>query len=474
MTHAALHSILQCAGVAPDLADNVKFVGQDPVFPTPYRIGAADAASLAAVGLALADLRTRHGAQPARVEIDVRAAAASLRSSVYVQIDGKPGRAPLKSVHGFYPAAAGRWNYFHCNQPPHLRALLRVLGVPAERERVADVVSRWDAFELENAVNEAGGCAPAVRTPDEWRALPNTDAVAREPLIEIVRFADSPPMPVPPADRPLRGIRALDLTRVLAGPTCGRLLAEYGAEVLKITCERYPDAPDMELDTGYGKRTAMLDIASPAGRKRLESLLSECDVFCQAYRLGALDALGFSRERVAALRPGIVYASLNAFGFTGPWRGRRGFDTVVQSASGMAYVSGRGKEPRLMPVSSLDYVTGYLLTFGVLVALTRRAEQGGSYAVNVSLARTSEWISSMGLLDTPVVDAASPELASDELARWLIDVQIPHGRLTRLRPIIRFSDGALEELPVWRTPPATDASWAHVRHQSVAHHARDL
>lgn len=460
MINAALQSIFESCHLAAPPVDRVRFVGADPVFPTPFRVGTAGAAALGALGLAVTSLREPRDHHRPGVEVDVRAAAASLRSINYVQFNGKRAREPLGPIHGFYPVAGGRWIYAHCNQPLHLAALLRVLGVRGERARVAEALSHCNAFDLEQAVDVEGGCAPVVRTPDEWRALANTAALATEPLIEIRKIGESAPIAPTGADRPLSGVRVLDLTRVLAGPTSARLFAEYGADVLKITCERYPDLGYMELDTGYGKRTATLDIATPADRNTFESLIRNCDVFCQAYRLEAMARLGFSQERVAALRPGIIYASLNAFGFSGSWRGRRGFDTVVQSASGMAYLSGDGNEPRLMPVSSLDYVTGYLLGFGVIVALKRRAEEGGSYCVNVSLARTREWIVEMGTIDREQIRATPAELTPDELAHWLIDVPTPCGRITRLRPLIRFSDGAFQDLPIWHLADHAGATWS--------------
>ena len=447
MIEAALQSILQCGGMADDLARSVSFTGADPVLRTPYRVGTAGAAALGALGLAMADLREAQTGRRPGVAIDVRGAAAALRGSSYVRIDGKVP-PPRSVMTGFYPAADGRWNYFHCNHPPHQAALLRVLGVPADKAKIAEVARRWNAFELEQAVDMAGGCAPAVRTPGEWRALPNTPVLAAEPLMHLYKIADSDPVPLPKAmegTRPLFGLRVLDLTRVLAGPTCARLLSEAGADVLKITCDAHPDTPALELDTGYGKRPAILDIRSAAGREQFKTLAEGCDIFSQAYRAGVMGRLGFSREEVAALRPGIVYVSLNAFGHTGPWRERRGFDT------------GRGKDPQLMPVSSLDYLAGYLMAYGALVALKRRATEGGSYAVNVSLARCSEWLSGMGLMDIDYEDSALAELK--EIGKWLIDVDTPNGRLTRLRPIIHYSEAQLNELPAWRARGAAGAVW---------------
>ncbi len=462
MIQAELQSILRCGGMHDELAGAVDFTGADPVLRTPYRVGTAGAAALGALGLAMADLREMQTGKRPGVAIDVRAAAAALRGSSYIRIDGKVP-TPRSAMTGFYPVAGGRWNYFHCNHPPHQAALLRVLGVSADgvdKAKVAEAAKRWNSFELEQAVDVAGGCAPSVRTPEEWRALANTPFLAAEPLVHVYKIADSDPVPLPKAlegTSPLSGLRVLDLTRVLAGPTCARLLSEAGADVLKITCDAHPDTPALELDTGYGKRPAVLDIRSAAGREQFRSLVQGCDIFSQAYRAGVMGRLGFSREEVAALRPGIIYVSLNAFGHTGPWRERRGFDTVVQAAAGMSHVSGRGQAPQLMPVSSLDYLAGYLMAYGALVALKRRAVEGGSYAVNVSLARCSEWLSGMGLMDIDYDDPALAELK--EINDWLVEVDTPDGRLKRLRPIIRYSESWLNELPAWRVRSAPGAHW---------------
>lgn len=443
----ALREVLRSAGCDENQAESIDWGGNDPVYRSQYKAVTGGAAALGAMGCAMADLREiQIGCRP-KVLLEAPAVAASMRSSRYVLVDGKPAYRP-PVMTGFFRADGERWNYFHCNHPPHQAALLQVLKVTADRARVADAARRWNAFALEDAVNAAGGLAPVVRTPSEWNALPNTRSLALEPLIEIRKIADSPPIPVPKGlIRPLTGLRVLDFTRVLAGPTCGRLLAESGADVLKITCERHPDYDAMEWDTGYGKRTAILDIASPTGRARLMDLLSTCDVFSQAYRPGALRRLGFGVDDLSALRPGIVCVNLTAFGYTGDWRARRGFDTVVQAASGMAHISGDRSGPEFMPVSALDYIAGYLMTFGTLVALRRRHEVGGSYAVNVSLARCAQWLISLGLHD--LTKAMTGEEEIDNLADWLVEVPSPLGRLRRLRPIVRYSENALNELPAW-------------------------
>jgi len=461
MIQPMLQEILRLGGMPVSLADHAHFTGGDPVFQTPFRIAVTGAAALGAVGLMLAQLRELQSGARSDVLVDARSAAVSMRSTYYILVDGKPGRNPPESVGGFYRTASGRMIYFHCNFPWHQEAILRVLKVPADCAKVAEAVSRWDCFELEAAVEEAGACAPVVRTREEWAALPNTATLAREPLVEIRKIGDSKPMALAPEGRPLSGMRVLDFTRVIAGPSCCRLLAEYGADVLKIGSKRRPDSAANETDTAYGKRKAILDLRSPDGRAQLDELVRRCDVFCQAYRRGAMSGLGFSPERVAELRPGIVYTSLTAFGYTGPWAGHRGFDTVVQPASGMAMLQGGSLDtPELTPVSALDYLAGYLMTFGTLVALKRRAEFGGSYSVNVSLARVCEWLLSQGLIPADQVKATPKDLRGDELAPMLVTVPSPLGQLTRMRPVIRFSDGAYSDLPPWRAFHVPRAVWS--------------
>lgn len=455
----ALQEVLRGVGLPESRADDVRFTGVDPVYRTQYKVTTGGCAALGAMAIAMADIRQAQTGQRPSIAIDANGATASLHSTKYARItDGNsPTRRP--AVTGFYRAANGRWNYFHCANPPHEKALLKVLGVPADKEKIAEAAAKWDAFALEDAVDKAGGVAPAVRTPEEWRALPNTAALAAEPLVDIQKIGESAPVPLPKGDGgALSGLKVLDLTRVLAGPTSARLLAESGADVLKITCERHPDSAAMELDTGYRKRKATLDIATPEGKARFTELVKQCDVFSQAYRPGALASLGFGPDQVRAIRPGVIYASLNAFGHTGVWRGRRGFDTVVQAASGMAYTSGLGKEPELTPVSALDYIGGYLMTFGVLVALKRRHEEGGSYAVNVSLARCQEWLVAMGLHDLVTAQAGAEEVA--DIAQWLIEVQTPLGRLKRLRPVVRYSEEGMNELLTWRDVGLPGAVWS--------------
>ncbi len=425
-----------------NLQGEATFNGADPVLRTPYRVAAAGAAALAAVGTAAAELWALRTGRRQKVAVDLRAAAASLRSGYYLRIDGKPPPAPWDPMSGFYPVRDGRWVSIHCNFPHHRAAALMVLGTGEDRAKANEASRTWDGQALEEAIHAAGGCAGLARGAVEWAAHPHAAAVAAQPLLEILRIGDAPPLPLPAGDRPLAGVRVLDLTRVLAGPTCARTLAEHGADVLKITAAHLPDSGAIELDTGLGKLAAHLDLRSAQGVETLRGLLRSADVFSQSYRPGALAARGFSPEEVAKLRPGIVCVSLNAWGQTGPWKNRRGFDSIVQTVSGMAHASGDGVTPRLLPCSAIDYVSGYLMAYGAMVALARRAREGGSWLVRVALARTAKWI-----VDRGMVDAASAQ--PPEAAGLVMDTQSPAGLITHMKPVVQLSETPAR----WARPP---------------------
>jgi len=438
MPQAALHELLALG----KLEGEAHFAGADPGLRTPYRVGAAGAAALAAVGLAAAELWVLRSGRRQRVTVDLRAAVASLRSGFYLRIDGKPPPAPWDPMSGFYPVRDGRWISIHCNFPNHRAAALQVLGSGEDRARAAAASRTRDGQALEDAIHATGGCAGLARNAAEWAAHPHAAAVALQPLLEMVRLGDAPALPLPEGDRPLAGVRVLDLTRVLAGPTCARTLAEHGADVLKITAAHLPDSGAIELDTGLGKLSAHLDLRTPEGAATLRGLLREADVFSQSYRPGALAGRGFSAEEAAKLRPGIVYVTLNAWGQTGPWRARRGFDSIVQTVSGMAYASGDASKPKLMPCSAIDYVSGYLMAYGAMVALARRAREGGSWLVRVSLARTGKWI-----VDRGTVDAKSTP--AEELPGLAMETASPAGVITHLKPVVQLSETPAR----WARPP---------------------
>jgi crotonobetainyl-CoA:carnitine CoA-transferase CaiB-like acyl-CoA transferase len=454
MSHDALRTILPVAGWTDDRARAVEITGgADPILPTPFRIGETGAAALAAVGLAVSDLWALRTGRGQDIAVDTRQATASLRSGHYLKMDGSDVSTERNTIMGVYPARNGRWSYLHCNFPNHRAAALSVLGVPEDREAVRQAVAKWDALELEEAIIAAKGAGGMVRTMDEWAKHPQAAAIASLPLMEIVKIGDSAPEKLPDGDRPLSGIRVLDLTRVLAGPTCARTLAEHGADVLKITGKHLPNIGYQEYDTGHGKLSAHLDLREPRDVEILQTLVRETDVFSQGYRPGTLGGRGFSPEALAKLRPGIVFVSLCAFSHVGPWASRRGFDTVVQTVSGITnrqgeLFPGASPGPQFYPVSAIDYLTGYLMAFGAMVALARRVREGGSWLVRISLAQTGRWLVGRGQVPDAQLKGVPKEFTPAELTRWSMNSDTPVGRLGHLAPVVRLS----ETPPRWARP----------------------
>src|SRR5215468_449558 len=454
MANDALRTILPVAGWPDERIREVEITGgPDPILPTPFRIGETSAAALAAVGLAASDLWTLRTGRRQEIALDTRHATASLRSGHYLKMDGAHVSTERNTIMGVYSARNGRWSYLHCNFPNHRAAALSVLGVPEDRDAVKTAVAQWDALELEEAIIAAKGAGGTVRTMDEWARHPQAAAVASLPLMEIVKIGDSSPEKLPDGDRPLSGIRVLDLTRVLAGPTCARTLAEHGADGLKITPAHLPNIGYQEYDTGHGKLSAHLDLRAAKDVETLRGLVREADVFSQGYRPGTLGGRGFSPEALAKLRPGIVFVSLCAFSHVGPWASRRGFDTVVQTVSGITHRQGElfpgaSPGPQFYPVSAIDYLTGYLMAFGALVALARRAREGGSWLVRISLAQVGRWLVGRGEVPERDLKDVPKEFASAELERWSMASDTPVGRLRHLGPVVHLS----ETPPRWARP----------------------
>ena len=443
----ALNQLLPTVGWPPGAAADVTFTGgNDPVLPTPFRVGIAGAATVAAAGLAAARLWERRTGRRQQVAVDLRQATASLRSGTYMKLgDGALPHARNR-IMGFYPAKDGRWSYLHCNFPNHRAVALKVLGVPEDRAEVAKAVAQWNAQDLEEAIIANKGAGGMVRSAGEWAAHPQARAIASLPVIEIVKIGDSPPEPLPAGDRPLHGIRVIDITRVLAGPTCARTLAEHGAEVMKITAGHLPNLGYQEWDTGHGKLSAQLDLREAAALDTLRGLIRQADVFSQGYRPGSLGARGLSPEELAALRPGLVYISLSAFGHAGPWAARRGFDTVVQAVSGITARQGElfpdGKEPgpQFYPLSAIDYCTGYLMAAGAMEALARRAREGGSWLVRTSLAQIGKWLVDLGEVPEASLEGVPAEFTAAELDSWSMVSRTPSGPLRHLRPVAQLSE----------------------------------
>jgi crotonobetainyl-CoA:carnitine CoA-transferase CaiB-like acyl-CoA transferase len=436
----ALEHLWMLADCDPAALDMLQIEGEDPGLPSVFRVGTLAAAAIGAAGLASAQLHRMRCGEAQRVSIDVRHALAAFRSERYLSVEGGPPIELRHPVTGYFATRDGRWIQLHANFPHHLAGILRVLGCTGERETVAAAIRGWDGAELDSALAQAGLCAALIRSPREWAVLEQAKAIANLPLFEIERIGEAPrEMPnvaeAHPA-RPLEGVRVLDLTRIIAGPVAGRTLASHGADVLLVNGAHLPNIAPLVIDNGRGKRSATLDLREREGRETLSELVRDADVFLQSYRPGALAARGFSPEEMARVRPGIVCVSVSAYGHQGPWRERRGFDSLVQSASGIVWAEsveasrGSGVEPfevpRPLPCQALDHATGYLAAFGAMVALARRATEGGSWHVRVSLAQTGRWLQTMGRVDD---GQRVPDPRAGDVADCLETMDSPFGRL---------------------------------------------
>jgi crotonobetainyl-CoA:carnitine CoA-transferase CaiB-like acyl-CoA transferase len=445
---AALEPLWAQAGGEPAALDRLTLTGADPMLPTDYKIGTAASAVIAATALAATELWRLRTGRDQSVAVDVRAAVAAFRSERYLRVDGQPPPDVRGAIFGFYRTGDSRWIQLHGAMPHHRDGIVRLLGCDSTREAAAAAVEKWKAEELEDALAAAGMPAGMVRSRAQWQAHAQGRAVAALPLFEIVKIGEAPSEPSGDGARPLSGVRVLDLTRVIAGPVCGRTLASYGADVMLVTSPHLANPPALVMDTGLGKLSASLDLRRADDAERLGQLIRACDVFCQSYRPGALARHGFAPEDVARIRPGIVYVTLSAYGHTGPWQGRRGFETLIQSVTGMAHEQGLAAgadRPQHLPAQVVDHGTGYLAAFGAMIALARRAREGGSYLVRVSLAQTGRWVDALGRVD----GRQTPELTLETIEDLLTDADSPFGRLRHVVPAARLS-----ETPAFWSRPA--------------------
>ena len=450
----ALSRIWSAAGCPADALTRVDLTGTDPVLPSSFRVGSAAQAAIAASALAAAEVDRQRSGREQRVAVDMRHAAIEFRSEQYLRVDGeKPGDL-WDAIAGAYPCGDGRWVRLHTNFPHHRDGVLRLLDCAYDREAVGKALKAWEAEAFETAAAEAGLVVTMMRSFAEWDAHPQGAAVAALPLITIERIGDAPPEQLSPGALPLSGVKVLDLTRVIAGPVCGRALAAHGADVLRVHGPHLPSFDLLDIDTGRGKLSTHLDLRDDAGRQTLRGLLQRADVFVQGYRPNAMARHGFGPEQAAEIRPGIVYVSLSAYGHAGPWAQRRGFDSLVQTASGInraeAQAAGINK-PKPLPCQAIDHSSGYLMAFGAMVGLMRRATEGGSWHVRVSLAQTGRWLRHLGRLENGL---ACPDPTFEDVADLLEDRNSGFGRLTAVRHAGILSDTP----PNWARPSAPRGS----------------
>jgi crotonobetainyl-CoA:carnitine CoA-transferase CaiB-like acyl-CoA transferase len=442
-----LANIWRAAGQDDAALGEVEFTGVEPVLPSSFAVGTAAQATIGAAALAAGELWRLRTGRRQRVSVNMRAAAIEFRSERYLRVNGKVPDEYHDNIAGLYQCGDGRWVRLHTNLPHHCSGLLALLRCDHDPKAVQRTLEGWKAEKLEDAAAEAGLVVAACRSFAEWDGHPQGAAIAELPLFTIEQIGDAPAKPLPAAERPLSGIKVLDLTRIIAGPVCGRTLAAHGADVLLITAAHLPSMLPLVIDTGRGKLSASLDLRAASARGTLAGLVRDADIFVQGYRPGAIAAHGFSPHEVAKLRPGIVYVSLCAYGHEGPWAKRRGFDSLVQTASGLNDAEAQAfgsSEPKALPAQELDHATGYLLAFAAMSALARRAQQGGSWHVRCSLAQTGYWLRQLGRID----GMKCPDPRSADVRDLLEETPSGFGQLTAVRHAATMS----ETLPRWTRP----------------------
>ena len=414
---------------------NADLPGDEPALPGIYNVGVQAQASVAASALAAAEVHRARGGPAQQVSVPMRNAAISFRSESYLRVDDVKVRTGFDPIHGFYKCGDGGWVQIHGNFPQHRMAAVELLRCAFSRDGVQRVLDGMAAAEVEELF--AANMLPCarMRSEEEWGAHPQSAALDAQPIVVLEKIGEADPRPLPPAgERPLEGLKVLDLTKVIAGPVCGRTMTEHGAQVLQITASHMAHAMALVIDSNRGKRSAYLDLRKAPNVERLKALAKDADIFVQGYRPGTLASRGLSPEALAESRPGIVYVSLSAFGHEGPWAHRRGFDSIVQTASGIGHAGGvaAGMDGmHHLPCQSLDHASGYLMAFGGMMARLKQAQEGGSWLVRVSLARTGRWLQSLG--KQGALDAFDPQL--EDVQDMIEDYgQTPHGHMRGVKP----------------------------------------
>ena len=440
----------------------VDVVGDAGALPARLPVEDVAIACVASALTAAAALQqARGGRAPSTITLDRNEVAASVRSERYFRVDGAASGLGFAPLSRFWPTADG-WLRTHANYPWHHAALLRALGLAADAgddvDAVGAALASAPAAELEDAIVGAGGLAAAVRSLAQWQAHPQGRAVAAEPLVARERLGDSPASVRPAGPLPASGVRVLDLTRVIAGPVATRYLGALGAEVLRIDPPHRLDLPLGTLsETLLAKRSSLLDLGTPSSLATFHELLANADVVVHGYRGGALARFGLAPEDLAQRHPHLVCVSHDAWGHTGPWAQRRGFDSIVQAASGIATIeSPDGAQPGVLPCQLLDHGTGYLVAAAALDGLRARIEEGGTQVRTLSLARTAAWLTA----------GAPLEHIPDAQAGADATVDITSGDGTRAVTVV-VAPGALDGAPVtWPGMPARygvdDPAWSPV------------
>lgn len=420
--------------------DTFEISGIDPALDTPWPVGEVAAVALARAGSAAARLARRAGGDPGAVRADVGDAAAATIGFALMRVDGEPmARTNADNPWvGRYRCADGRWIHLHGGFPNLADRLagLFALGPDAAEESIAAATARWESARLEDAIAERSGCAAIIRSEDEWRRHPQGQRVHSWPTVVHTDAGVAASMRWEPSSvRPLAGLRVLDLTRVLAGPSCGRTLAAFGADVLHVRGPRVPVVPAFVVDTGHGKRQAHCDFGDADQLRALRRVALDADVIVQGYRPGVVARFGLDEESLRSDGFAGVFGSVSAFGHEGPWSDRAGWEQLAQSASGLCLEPIGDDKPTMLPSAATDYTTGFAAAAGVMDALDQSLDGGSAQRVDASLCQTAAWILRVGRHED---GATSPGGFRPELLRSETD----YGVVEHLGPCV--SVGGIE------------------------------
>ncbi|KAF1961873.1 CoA-transferase family III [Byssothecium circinans] len=441
--HDSVSYIWKTLQLPAEAVQSLKLIDDGECFPSSFRVDHLAQATIAASALAAATFHSiRHQVAVPKVTVPLQHACAEFKSERLYVIGGKPAPASWGTIGGLHKTADG-YVRMHDSFPNHRANALRVLGLKegSSREDVAQKMLEWKSIDLEDIAIREGAVIAALRSFEEWDAHPQSGAVADFPIL-LQKISDSKPLVVAVSslnriDKCLQGIRVVELSRVIAAPVAGKTLAAHGADVIWITSPTLPDLPDLDRDLARGKRKVQLDIKSEEDKAKLLELLRTADVFIQSYRPGSLSSHGLSVETLTKANPNLVIASLSAYGPDGPWSNRRGFDSLVQTCSGINVADAEqydaGEAARVLPCQAFDHGAGYLLATGIIAALCKRAMNDGSYEVQVSLAGVMKYMRSLGRYPGRLAFERKDFTKPEDVGKYLETRQTGFGELRAVR-----------------------------------------
>jgi crotonobetainyl-CoA:carnitine CoA-transferase CaiB-like acyl-CoA transferase len=471
-------------GTPKDGGGTVTFTGSDPILRSHFRIGTSMALPAMAAGLGAAAVWKERTGQGQDVRIDLREAIYNVNPMMAPIMQFRiaaglvPANDPIPASFTFMPTINGRYyqaplgvgnpfsfvpfetkdgRYMNVTgvYPHLLDRALRLLGVVPTRESIAKAIKSWNGQALEDAMAEARVVGGMHRTTAEWAAHPEGQLLASVPVIDIRKVGDSAPMPFSAnPSQPLSGIKGLALTHVIAGSVAARTLGEYGADFLQVVRDQGFEHEALWTDCNVGMRSTLLDLTKSDQVAALTALLPQADVFMDGFSGRGIERLGFGVQEVVSKKPGIIYLTVRAFGWDGPWKDRAGFDMEALTVTGYTFAEG-GKVPELPPtfleyngggrvlpafpptMVLNDYIAGYMGAAGVIAALRRRAREGGSYHVRVSLSRAAMWYQSLGRFATTEFDATDPDHRM--IPPETVTAMTCYGEVQRLAPLVKLS-----------------------------------